>query len=451
MARKVSEETDTKHLFKRGNIWWIQAMRNGVKFVKTTGTSVHSDALTIRDRELHPMALKDNKDIAENLLGKISSVERQLEVAKNSLAATTIKEGWATYLEQHTRPDSGPVTLKNYECWYESFSSWMETTYPDVLELRHVTKEHAEKYADHLLTKVAPTTFNRHIFFLSLLWRILETVARITVSPWKTITRKRVVVHSRRELTLEELKDVCKAAKGEMRLLIAIGIYCGLRLGDAALLQWSNVDIIKRVISLIPMKTARRSQKRISLPIHLTLYEMLVLCPEKNRRGYVMPSLAARYQSFHSALSKDVAKLFQSVDIVTTSETEGVGRNRADCGYHSLRHTFVSLCASGGVPQSVVQSLVGHGSPAMTQHYTHIGLQTAQNAIALLPHVAGKKGVEKKNDAALKERKKQLTGRTDKGLKQLVASAEKEIQKREKAKKSEPIDVEEIAKTEKTS
>jgi intergrase/recombinase len=199
------------------------------------------------------------------------------------------------------------------------------------------------------------------------------------------------------------------------------------------------------------MKTARRSQKRVSLPIHLTLFDMLSLCPENKRRGYVMPSIAARYQSFHSALSKDVAKLFQSVGITTTTETEGVGRNRADCGYHSLRHTFVSLCASGGVPQSVVQSLVGHGSPAMTQHYTHIGLQTAQNAIALLPHVAGKKGVEKKNDAVLKEMKKQLTGLTDKGLKTLVASAEKEIQKREKVKKSEPIDVKEITKTEKVS
>ena len=37
------------------------------------------------------------------------------------------------------------------------------------------------------------------------------------------------------------------------------------------------------------------------------------------------------------------------------------------------------------MPQSVVQALVGHGSPAMTRHYTHIGLDTAQNAVAVLP------------------------------------------------------------------
>lgn len=31
--------------------------------------------------------------------------------------------------------------------------------------------------------------------------------------------------------------------------------------------------------------------------------------------------------------------------------------------------------------------LVGHGSPAMTQHYTHIALETAQKAVATLPDV----------------------------------------------------------------
>jgi hypothetical protein len=52
-----------------------------------------------------------------------------------------------------------------------------------------------------------------------------------------------------------------------------------------------------------------------------------------------------------------------------------------------LRHTFVSLCAAGGVPQSVVQSLVGHGSPAMTQHYTHVSTDAARRAVAMLPDV----------------------------------------------------------------
>ena len=39
------------------------------------------------------------------------------------------------------------------------------------------------------------------------------------------------------------------------------------------------------------------------------------------------------------------------------------------------------------MPQQGVQSLVGHGSTAMTQHYTHIALETAQKAVVTLPDV----------------------------------------------------------------
>jgi len=245
---------------------------------------------------------------------------------------------------------------------------------------------------------------------LALVWRVLKKKARLTENPWESIERKRFKVRSRRELTVDELGRVIGAAQGEMKLLLAIGIYCGLRLGDAASLDWGSVDMVKGIISLVPMKTARRSQKRVTIPIHSTLLAMFTGIPAGQRMGPVMPDLKARWESFNGALARDVERLFLSVDIKTNANAltasektamgqaksdgkelpplkRSAGRASADCGYHSLRHTFVSLCAAGGVPQSVVQSLVGHGSPAMTQHYTHIGIETAQKAVALLPDV----------------------------------------------------------------
>ncbi|MEI7901951.1 MAG: tyrosine-type recombinase/integrase [bacterium] len=372
------------------------------------------------------MRLKDVKKRAEAVYEKVRTADvnlaQELVKIENEIQATTVLNGWQAYLEQHNRPDTGETTLTVYEGQYETFARWLQVKYPKVLELRHVTQEHADAYAGHLLKKISASTFNRHMNLLALVWRVLEKTARLSCNPWKTIGRKRFAVHSRRELTVEELCRVCEAAQGEMRLLLALGIYCGLRLGDAACLDWSNVDMVKGFITLVPMKTARRSQKRITLPIHRTLFSMLAETPVTRRKGFVMPDTAARYGSFDGALAKDVAKLFNSVDIktganaMTKSEkdaeaeakekTKAEGkelppvktsgkakRASADCGFHSLRHTFVSLCAAGGVPQSVVQSLVGHGSPAMTAHYTHIGIETAQNAVALLPDVTRAKGL----------------------------------------------------------
>ena len=137
------------------------------------------------------------------------------------------------------------------------------------------------------------------------------------------------------------------------------------------------------------MKTGRATGKRITLPCHPALLALLSETPSDQRRGHVLPRLAARYGQYAAALSKDVSDLFKSVGIETSASIPGSARKRPEAGFHSLRHTFVSLCAAGGVPQSVVQALVGHGSPAMTAHYTHIGLQTAQSAVACLPDVTG--------------------------------------------------------------
>ena len=54
-------------------------------------------------------------------------------------------------------------------------------------------------------------------------------------------------------------------------------------------------------------------------------------------------------------------------------------------GFHSLRHSFVSLCAANRVPQVAIQELVGHGSPAMTALYSHADFTQKQDAINGLP------------------------------------------------------------------
>lgn len=375
-------------MYRRGPVWYVKAtMPDGRRLVQSTGTGDLTEARAIRDRMLEPLTLTSERARLSAVQAAIGTVDARLDQITDAIPATSIRHGWQAYLDQQNRPDSGPRTLEQYEGQFEAFARWMEKAHPETLELRHVTQDHADQYAGYLQKRVGATTFNRTVNTLSLVWRVLEKPARITSNPWKQITRKRFAVHSRRELTIEELGRVCAAATGETRTLIALGVYCGLRLGDAALLRWSDVDMVKGVVSLVPQKTARRSQKRVTLPMHPVLLAMLNGATK--RTGYVMPGIADRYRQYTAALSGDILKLFESVGIETKSKVDGSDRMRPDCGFHSLRHTFVSLCAAGGVPQSVVQSLVGHGSPAMTQHYTHIGTEVARRAVALLPDVTG--------------------------------------------------------------
>ena len=73
--------------------------------------------------------------------------------------------------------------------------------------------------------------------------------------------------------------------------------------------------------------------------------------------------------------------------MVTTEDRIGRRQTIVRKGFHSLRHSFVSLAAASGVPQVVIQDLVGHGSAAMTAHYSHSSLAQKTAAIASIPEI----------------------------------------------------------------
>jgi site-specific recombinase XerD len=52
-----------------------------------------------------------------------------------------------------------------------------------------------------------------------------------------------------------------------------------------------------------------------------------------------------------------------------------------------LRHAAVSLLKDSGIPEAVVMELVGHNSKAMSAHYTHVGTEALEKAVAALPGI----------------------------------------------------------------
>jgi integrase len=50
-------------------------------------------------------------------------------------------------------------------------------------------------------------------------------------------------------------------------------------------------------------------------------------------------------------------------------------------GWHTLRHSFVSACASCGVDQRMLQEWCGHMSPEMSRRYAHLWPSSQQEAI----------------------------------------------------------------------
>jgi integrase len=204
-------------------------------------------------------------------------------------------------------------------------------------------------------------------------------------NPFTEATPKPLEPERHRPLSEAELVKVCSTATGELRTLLALGLYCGFRVADACLVRWEEIDLPGRVIVRTPRKT-RRTGKTVAIPIHTTLAAILDETPLPDRAGYVLPGFAERYKRDNgSAVAKAVHDHFTMCGLATSEKVDGRMRAAARATFHSMRHTLVSALARQGTPLAVVRELVGHTSEAVQRAYLHVTADDVGRAMRALP------------------------------------------------------------------
>jgi len=392
-----------RYLLKRGSNYYCSWRHDGKLLTRALRdangqpiTTIEA-ARTARDEFMRPFTAATETKVLEEISVKLQG--RKAEIAKwedEQHPPLSIGQAWSEFLASPNRPDSGKSTLRQYEFQWQAFADWMKEKQAEILTLRDVSKEIAEEYAGGLNHgRFSPSTYNKHLNLLTLVFRVVKHKAKLTGNPWESpkrggnLQRKRLVTNSRRELTIDELRKICQKATGELQKLLALGIYSGLRLGDCTTLRWGEVDLQRGIIRRIPNKTARRNPKPVIVPIHPILRDMLAATPLDQRGEYVLPETAALYNHRTDEVTDRIQKHFKTCGITLHKPGTGTDGIRAviEVGFHSLRHSFVSLCRESNAPLAVVESIVGHSNPSMTRHYTHVGELAAGRAVALLPSV----------------------------------------------------------------
>jgi len=376
--------------------WYARFMVDGKDYWISTKKKNKNDAKVVAEAEEQKRRGHGTLDgyfsgLLE-LLDKLTTDDqhkKRQEYARRLLRgqASVLKAGeaWESWLASPIKGNPSQRTIQGYEAIWTRFEPWIMKQ--GIEFLHEITPLHAQSYsADLWKSRVSPATYNAHVKFLRSMFNALEDLAGLTVNPWHRIKLLDRETQGRRNFTPEELVTICSKATGSFRYMIGIGLYTGLRLGDTVNLRWS--DIHRDRIEVIPMKT-RRKGKKITLPVHPVLATLLHELQRKSRREYLFPSERKAYQKNAAFVtSRFQAFLSETCKIKTTEAPTGHRRRAAVIkGFHSLRHSFVSLCAANRVPQVAIQELVGHGSPAMTELYSHADFDQKQTAIAALPAV----------------------------------------------------------------
>lgn len=410
----------TGYLLKRGSNFYVAWKVNGKPFMKALRDENGQPITTRREAEdakskwMAQFAIASEAEALEAIAGRIEGRKaelRSLEDQRNPPLA--LAGAWGQFISSPNRPDTGPDTLAVYEGQWGQFVTWMSEQHPDALTLRDVTPDIATAYAGALNHgRLSPNTYNKHLNLLALVFRVLRAKAKLTENPWDppkrggTLARKRLQTHSRRELTIEELRRVCLNATGELRVLFALGVYTGLRLKDCVSLRHCEIDAVRNEIRRVPSKTARKDNPTtVIIPVHPCLRDILSEL-SKSDPDYILPGLAREYLSGGAGKKRVIDRIqnhFTAQGVRVYSPGTGPGTEKravVEVGFHSLRHSFVSLCRANNTPLAVVESIVGHSNPAMTRHYTHHGELAAGQAIAALPYLSGepKKETDRNDD-----------------------------------------------------
>ena len=332
--------------------------------------------------------------------------EREAEAARN--AKTTIANGWDIFMTCPDRlascekfnVDNIPphTTASNYLGYYKRFSAWLKANHPQACLLSDVTPEIAVAFMERIRGKFASGTYNMYLHFFNRFFNTLIDEGKINiVNPFKKVKRAKHTSNSKKELTREQIKRLIDESTGDLQLLIALGYFTGLRLGDCCTLLWREVDLESGVIKRLPRKIASRTkderQATVKLGIPPFLRALLIDVTTGERGSYVLPKYAEIYLSGKTnIITNELMAFFKQCGIETykpgtgvnkvvdenTGEVRKVGsRAVVEIGFHSLRYSYISHHAEAGTPAAVIQRNAGHANPAMTEHYTRISEQAA--------------------------------------------------------------------------
>ncbi len=249
------------------------------------------------------------------------------------------------------------------------------TKYLGTYRLDKITKFLVEKFRidRKKIDSIKDNTLNTDIDVLrNILNRSVEE-GIIDINPCSKVKKLKVKQERDRVLTGKEITHILDSLKGTKdRLMILIGLFGGLRLGEVLSLKWNDVDFIKNELIFIQSKTG----KLLKIPIADSLFKELVEYREnsENERlfdnGEVNKNLVIKY-SIH------FSKLFKKLGIERFT-------------FHNLRHCFTTYLSDCGADAFTTQSLLGHASLSQTAQYTHKRMPAKRNTInGMEKHILG--------------------------------------------------------------
>jgi integrase len=178
---------------------------------------------------------------------------------------------------------------------------------------------------------------------------------------------------------LLEYKRLCEAAQKldpRIHIMVLLAGSAGLRRGEIIALQWSDLDLRRRLIKVQRSiwnghETVPKGGKGRIVRMTSTLADALT------KHRHLQGSRVLYQDDGRELLTNKTVRLW----LGKAQQRAGIEVTGA---IHRLRHTFCSLLAAEGAPPRAIQELAGHAHISTTMKYMHLSPATLDGAIHLL-------------------------------------------------------------------
>ena len=290
---------------------------------------------------------------AERIEGKRSSRKelREAEQARKEAEAHkwTFERLWAQYKTNHPN-------LKGIRTDNNRFEKHIKPQFGNK-EPKDLSPFDVDGFRLKLSKKLKPGTVKN---VLELFRRLVNfgTEKRLCDGPGFKIKMPDVHNEKTEDLTPEQLTALLKAIGEDYDInaknMMSFALFTGMRRGELFKLKWDHIDFHRKFIHIVEPKGGPSQ----TIPLNDAAREVLT-SHTRTDSPFVFPGRGGR----------------QRTDI-----NKAVNRIKARAGLpkdfrplHGLRHAFASMLASSGkVDMYVLQRLMTHKSPVMTQRYAHL-------------------------------------------------------------------------------
>ena len=190
----------------------------------------------------------------------------------------------------------------------------------------------------------------------------------------------------------ERLVEAARLLDPRTHLVILLGGEAGLRCGEMVALEWKDVDLVNRQLTVSRSDwNGQVTSTKGGRSRHVPMTRRLAAALNEHRH---LRSTRVLCQDDAEAFTRQIVQTRARRAAKRAGVLHGSPKSTGGC-VHILRHTFCSHLAMRGAPARAIQELAGHADLSMTQRYMHLSPAALDAAIRLLEEPAGPAGVKR--------------------------------------------------------